>query len=32
MGALGDVNLRSGKAILKGANETITINGEAKVR
>ncbi|KAL6732050.1 hypothetical protein Aduo_002852 [Ancylostoma duodenale] len=30
MGALGDVNLRSGKSILKGANETITINGEAK--
>ncbi|ETN79929.1 hypothetical protein NECAME_09500 [Necator americanus] len=30
MGGLGDVNLRSGKSILKGASETIMINGEAK--
>ncbi|KAJ1361540.1 hypothetical protein KIN20_020816 [Parelaphostrongylus tenuis] len=31
MGALGDVNLRSGKALAKDENETVTINGVTKL-
>ncbi|KAE9418473.1 hypothetical protein Angca_001816 [Angiostrongylus cantonensis] len=31
MGALGDVNLRSGKSVLREAEETVTINGVTKL-